>query len=127
MENADCTYMRSDALLITKSISLVTWVRAPLTTGFVVTIPTSTEYPRRINSLNTTFSMRWDDSICLKKSGIGAGNVGADIVALEKSIEDMVEGDVGVLAVFGAESRKICTFGQYWFRMLDFVNEDIAW
>ena len=42
--------------------------------------------------------------IARKKSGIGAGNVGADIVALEKPVEDMVECDVGVFAVFGAES-----------------------
>lgn len=38
----------------------------------------------------------------------------------------MVERDVGVFAVFRAESRKVCTFGKYWFRMLDFVDQDKA-
>jgi hypothetical protein len=38
----------------------------------------------------------------------------------------MIERDVGVFAIFGAESRKVCAFGKYWFRMLDFVNQDKA-
>jgi hypothetical protein len=39
----------------------------------------------------------------------------------------MVEGDVGIFAVFGAQTRKVCPFGKYWLRVLYFVNEDIAW
>jgi hypothetical protein len=39
----------------------------------------------------------------------------------------MIEGDVGFFAVFGAQTRKVCAFGKYWFRVLNFVNEDVAW
>ena len=65
-------------------------------------------------------------NIARKKSGIGTGHIGVDIVSLEKSIEDMVERDVGFFTIFGAESRKVRIFGKYWFRMLDFVDQDKA-
>jgi hypothetical protein len=39
----------------------------------------------------------------------------------------MVEGDVGFFAIFWAQARKIRTFGQYRFGMLDFINEHETW
>ena len=35
----------------------------------------------------------------------------------------MVECDVGFFAVFGTQAREIRAFGQYWLRMLDFIDK----
>ena len=56
--------------------------------------------------------------------GVGAGDVRGDVLSLEKSVENMVEGDVGFFAVFWAQAREISAFRQYRFRMLNLINED---
>jgi len=61
--------------------------------------------------------------ILREKVGVGAGDVCGDVLALEKSVEDMVEGDVGFGAIFGAQARERRAFGQYWLRMLDFIDK----
>ena len=64
--------------------------------------------------------------ILREKVGVGAGDVCGDVFSLEKSVEDMVKGDVGFFVVFGAQTREIRAFGQYWLRMLDFIDKHEA-
>ena len=61
--------------------------------------------------------------ILREQIGVGAGDVCGDVLSLEKSVEDMVEGDVGFWAVVGAQTGKISAFRQYWFCMLDFIDK----
>ena len=64
--------------------------------------------------------------ILREKVGVGAGDVCGDVLSLEKSVEDMVEGDVGFWAIFRTQAREIRAFRQYRFRMLDFIDEHEA-
>ena len=65
--------------------------------------------------------------ILREQIGVGAGDVCGDVLTLEKSVENMVEGDVGFWAVFCAQARKIRTFWQNRFCMLDFIDEYETW
>ena len=82
---------------------------------------------KRLNVYDFAAPAKFGCDVLREQAGIGACHISVDIVALEKSVEDMVERNVGVLATCGAESRKVCAFRKYWFRMLDLVDEDIAW
>lgn len=57
---------------------------------------------------------------------VGLRHVCADIVAFQESVENMVEGDVSVLAVFGSQAGKIGAFGKNGLGVLDFVDQDKA-
>ena len=59
-----------------------------------------------------------------KQFCVGSGNIRGDIGALEQSVEHVVEGDVCIVAVFGAQTGKIRAFGKNRLRMLYFVDED---
>ena len=62
--------------------------------------------------------------ILREQIGVGAGDVCGNVLALEKSVENMVEGDVGFFAVFWAQARKVRALWQYRFRVLNLINED---
>ncbi len=73
-----------------------------------------------------TASAELGSDILRKESGIGAGHVSGNVCALEKTVEDMVESDVCVGAIFGTQTRKVSAFGKYWLRMLNFIDKDEA-
>ena len=45
---------------------------------------------------------------------------------LEKSIEDVVKSDVGILAVFRTKAGKVCALGKNGLGVLNLVNKDEA-
>ena len=61
--------------------------------------------------------------ILREKVGVGAGDVCGDVLSFEKPVENMVEGDVGLGAIVGAQTREIGAFRQDWLCMLDFIDK----
>ena len=60
-----------------------------------------------------------------KKFGIGTGYISSDIVAVEKSVQNIIESREHVFPIVGMDSLNINAFRQSFFGKLDFVNKDV--